>query len=71
MVGTVDSTTELLRRMRGERWCAASFTIAGGEAPAFEWLGMRNEAWNGHRGNPMGLGLLLGLERIVMVEVGI
>jgi hypothetical protein len=36
VVGTVVSTTELLRRMRGERWCAVSFTIAGGEAPACE-----------------------------------
>jgi hypothetical protein len=65
LAGTVGSTTELLRRMRGERWCAASFTIAGGEAPAFEWLEVRNEACDDHRGKPMDGELVLCSRRRV------
>ena len=36
VAGTVVSTTDPMRSLRGERWFAVSFTIAGGEAPAFE-----------------------------------
>ena len=53
VAGTVDSTTDLMRSLRGERWFAPSFTIAGDEAPACEWLEAHNEAWNGHRGKPV------------------